>query len=224
MAFVQLGKLKEYHAVLVAPHPDDIEFGCAGLCLYLVGKGLKVLGITVTDGRRGMEPRPGKKEMPYTEAKLAKVRKKEQERSARILGYDVLWLGLSSLDKKNQALAVKKIREAVKKARPAFLVIPGPDTHPTHQKTYRVCRKALGSCKAKQVLAYPVWTQYRNAQPVTFKTHDLQLKLSPKALEIKKKALASHASQMRRPEIKGLLKAMTTEGRLATEQYARQRR
>lgn len=70
----------------VGAHPDDLEILCAGTLAACKARGDQVIMAVATDGRMGH-----KEILP---AELATLRRREQEASARILGAELIWLGL----------------------------------------------------------------------------------------------------------------------------------
>jgi LmbE family N-acetylglucosaminyl deacetylase len=76
-----------YRALVVAAHPDDIEFGCAGTIAKWVSQGAKVTYCIVTDGSTGTQDRA------LVGARLSEVRKDEARRAAEVVGVDdLVWL------------------------------------------------------------------------------------------------------------------------------------
>lgn len=78
----------KYRALVVAAHPDDIEFGCAGTLASWVDEGAEVTYCIVTDGSTGTQDRS------LIGANLSSVRRAESEKAAGIVGAkEVVWLG-----------------------------------------------------------------------------------------------------------------------------------
>jgi LmbE family N-acetylglucosaminyl deacetylase len=76
-----------FRALVVSAHPDDIEFGCAGTVAKWADQGAEVTFCIVTDGSTGTQDRG------LMGTGLAKVRRLETERAARVLGAkEVTWL------------------------------------------------------------------------------------------------------------------------------------
>ena len=64
----------------IQPHPDDIEIFAGGFIALMRGENKEVIYVTVTDGRLGT-PDPS-----LTPEELARIRKKETEEAASVLG------------------------------------------------------------------------------------------------------------------------------------------
>ena len=77
-----------WRALIVAAHPDDIEFGCAGTVATWTDAGAQVTYCIVTDGSTGTQDRG------VIGEKLAETRRLESERAAKVVGVDrIEWLG-----------------------------------------------------------------------------------------------------------------------------------
>lgn len=77
----------KFRALVVAAHPDDIEFGCAGTVAAWVDQGAEVTYCVVTDGSTGTQDRS------LMGANLSTVRRAEAEKAAEIAGANgVVWL------------------------------------------------------------------------------------------------------------------------------------
>jgi LmbE family N-acetylglucosaminyl deacetylase len=66
--------------LVVAPHPDDAEVGCAGTAALLAREGVEVYYLIATNGDKGTE------DPDLTNADLARTRAREQRAAAEILG------------------------------------------------------------------------------------------------------------------------------------------
>jgi LmbE family N-acetylglucosaminyl deacetylase len=77
-----------FRALVVAAHPDDIEFGCAGTVATWVDRGAEVTYCVVTDGSTGTQ------DLEMVGERLAAIRKEETEKAAQVIGVqEVVWLG-----------------------------------------------------------------------------------------------------------------------------------
>ncbi|MFQ6090624.1 MAG: PIG-L deacetylase family protein [Candidatus Bipolaricaulia bacterium] len=78
--------------LVISPHPDDLDFACAGTVARLVGEGHEVSYVIVSDGSKGTRGVPEGKNIG--EAELIELRKREQREAARVVGVeDVTFLG-----------------------------------------------------------------------------------------------------------------------------------
>ena len=67
-------------ALVVTPHPDDAEFGCAGTVALLVREGKEVFFVVATSGNKGG------RDTDMTADYLTDARQDEQRRAAEVLG------------------------------------------------------------------------------------------------------------------------------------------
>jgi LmbE family N-acetylglucosaminyl deacetylase len=74
--------------LIVTPHPDDFEFGCAGTVANWLKEGAEAVLVVSTNGDKGTE------DPEMTSEKLTATRRAEQLESARVLGLkEVVFLG-----------------------------------------------------------------------------------------------------------------------------------
>src|SRR5919204_4493557 len=69
-------------ALVIAAHPDDIEFGCAGTVARWVSEGAHVTYLLLTNGAAGSS------DPTMTRARLAKLREAEQRAAAQVVGVE----------------------------------------------------------------------------------------------------------------------------------------
>lgn len=80
--------MSRYRALVVAAHPDDIEFSCAGTLARWVDEGAEVTYCIVTDGSTGTQ------DTSLMGAPLAEIRREESEKAAAVIGAkEIVWLG-----------------------------------------------------------------------------------------------------------------------------------
>ncbi len=118
------------NVVCVLPHPDDGEIGGGGTVAKLKSKGATVRYVLVTDGGAGIR---GK-----SREETKKIRKKEQETAAGILGVDeIRWLDYPD----GGEYELKNVREDLKKIfndiKPDLIITVDPflpyESHPDHK-------------------------------------------------------------------------------------------
>lgn len=74
--------------MIVTPHPDDFEFGCAGTVATWLKDGAKAVLVVSTNGDKGTN------DPEMTSERLAAIRREEQLDSAKVLGLaEVVFLG-----------------------------------------------------------------------------------------------------------------------------------
>ncbi|MFQ3536149.1 MAG: PIG-L deacetylase family protein [Aggregatilineales bacterium] len=124
-------------AMVIAAHPDDIEFSCAGTVARWIGEGAQVCYVLCTSGDVGIAE-PG-----MTKARAAEIREAEQQEAAAIIGVqEVVFLREpDGLLEPTIALRKKLVRE-IRRFKPDTVVCGDPQelwlgdgyiNHPDHR-------------------------------------------------------------------------------------------
>ncbi|MDP2641103.1 MAG: PIG-L deacetylase family protein [Candidatus Yanofskybacteria bacterium] len=71
---------KKKKVLVISPHPDDSDFGCAGTLARLVREGSDVYELILLDGSKGSH------KTGFGGKKLARIREREQKNAADVLG------------------------------------------------------------------------------------------------------------------------------------------
>lgn len=125
-----------YRVLVVAPHPDDIEFGCAATIAKWVDEGAEVTFCLVTDGSTGTQDRA------LVGKGLNEVRMEEATRAADVIGAkEIVWLGYRDGYVEYSLDLRKDIARAFRGARPHRYMIIDPTplidgwfiNHPDHK-------------------------------------------------------------------------------------------
>jgi LmbE family N-acetylglucosaminyl deacetylase len=108
-------------ALVVTPHPDDAEIGCAGTISRWVNEGVEVYYVLCTDGGKGSSD-------PNADPQsIAAIREKEQRAAADLLGVkDVVMLGYPDGDLEDSYEFRKDIVRAIRRFRPDTVLCPDP--------------------------------------------------------------------------------------------------
>jgi LmbE family N-acetylglucosaminyl deacetylase len=124
-------------ALVVAAHPDDIEFGCAGTVARWVGEGAHVTYALVTNGAAGSS------DPEMTRERLAELRVAEARAAAKVVGVDrVEFLGYEDGLLEPTLEVREKIVRLIRRVRPEVVVTTDPTTryfadryinHPDHR-------------------------------------------------------------------------------------------
>jgi LmbE family N-acetylglucosaminyl deacetylase len=188
-------------AMLVIPHPDDGESGCAGTVATWAQQGCKVLYVVATNGDKGSS------DPEMTSERLAEIREGEQRNAANVLGVDeVVFLRHGDGELEDDRQFRGEIVHEIRRFRPNILLTMDPyrinsHTHRDHRMTGTV---ALDACfpYARDVLHYP---EHLREGLETFKVGTVLLWGSPEpdvvvdisdAIDFKMRALAAHESQL----------------------------
>jgi LmbE family N-acetylglucosaminyl deacetylase len=165
----------------IGAHPDDIEFGCGGTLLKYADQGYDIFLLVLTMGNVGGDP---------------ETRKKEQEKSARLLrAKQVFWGNFRDTEVPSSKPVIALIERVINETNPhSVLFNYYDDTHQDHRIAAEACISATRY--VHEVLCFEVPSS-RNFEPDVFV--DIQNVLRKK-LEL----LEAHASQVDRTQIKDL--------------------
>jgi LmbE family N-acetylglucosaminyl deacetylase len=124
-------------ALVIAAHPDDIEFGCAGTVARWVSEGAHVTYALLTNGAAGSS------DPQMTRQRLAELREAEQRAAAKVLGvHQVEFLGYEDGLLEPSLEVRKQIVRLIRRVRPEVVVTTDPTTryfgeqyinHPDHR-------------------------------------------------------------------------------------------
>lgn len=144
---------KSVYLMVIAPHPDDCEFGIAGTVARLTKEGKKVVYIICTNGDKGTSDRK------LTPEKLAKIREKEQRAAAALLGVsEVVFLGYPDQGVEDNTEFRKALVRVIRQYRPQVVATADPYRkymwHRDHRITGQVVADAVFPY-ARDHLSYP---------------------------------------------------------------------
>ena len=119
----------------VMAHPDDIEITCAGTLLLLKRRGWDVHMATMTAGDLGS--------MKLSRTQISRVRRKEAEASAKVLGAGYTCLGFDDLTILYDAPSKRRVCGLLREVRPDLVITHSPVDYMTdHTETPRIVREA----------------------------------------------------------------------------------
>lgn len=179
--------MAEKHALVISPHPDDLEIGMGGTVAKLVDSGVKIISLVVTDGRRSTSV------YGLSEDELVELRESEVRESVGILGIDFLvLLRLRDMkEKKNQVEFKKELSETITRFNPEEIYLPHPeiDKHPTHRAVSSIALEAVTETPShpSKIWCYEVWTPF----PKYERIEDISLQM-----HVKCAAIEAHRSQV----------------------------
>src|SRR5690554_2232985 len=225
-------KLEErtpYRVLVVAAHPDDIEFGVAGSVAKWIAAGAEVTYLIVTDGSAGSND-PG-----VDPDELAARRRAEQQAAAEVLGVkDVRFLGFRDGTLEPTLEVRKAMTRVIREVRPDRVVTQDPTAvfvegiyvnHPDH----RAAGEATVYATFPSAGTRPIFPELLDEgyEPHSVKELYLMLTLEPThavditdAMDRKLEALFKHESQLG-PDIEEWVRQMSREmGNLAGCEYA----
>ncbi len=146
-------KEKNANILVIAPHPDDAEFGAAGTVAKLVKEGKSVVYVVCTNGDKGTE------DIETQPEELARIREKEQMEAAKVLGVrEVIFLRYSDQALEDTPEFRKEIVRYIRLYKPEIVITADPYRryvwHRDHRITGRVVLDAVFPF-ARDVWAYP---------------------------------------------------------------------
>jgi LmbE family N-acetylglucosaminyl deacetylase len=141
------------YAMIVAPHPDDAEFGAAGTVVRWTQEGKNVVYVVCTSGEKGTS------DLDMDPDVLAKTREKEQIAAAKVAGVsEVVFLRHPDQGLEDTPEFRKKIVRVIREHRPEIVVTTDPYRryvwHRDHRITGQVTLDAVYPY-ARDHLAYP---------------------------------------------------------------------
>jgi LmbE family N-acetylglucosaminyl deacetylase len=165
----------------VAPHPDDLEIGCAGTLIRLGQAGHRVHLAIMTTGEAG-----GK----------GALRRKEQENAAKLYkARKIHWLGFEDTKVPLTKESIDALDGVLQEVRPSLVFAPwGEDSHQDHRHTSAQVRSATRY--TQNVLFYEVPSTIEFLPDVFVDITDV--------LPGKEKALKAHKSQIHKVNVAGL--------------------
>ncbi len=134
-------------ALVVAAHPDDIEFGCAGTVARWVAEGAHVTYALLTNGAAGSS------DPQLTRQRLAEMREAEQRAAAKVVGVeDVDFLGYEDGLLEPTLEVREQVVRLIRRRRPEVVVTTDPTVryfgdryinHPDHRAAGEVTLAAV---------------------------------------------------------------------------------
>jgi LmbE family N-acetylglucosaminyl deacetylase len=186
--------------LVIMPHPDDAEFGCAGTVARWAKQGKRIIYVVLTNGDKGTSDRS------LTSEKLAAMRKKEQKAAAKTLGVkEVVFLGYPDQGLEDSPDLRQDIVRQIRRFQPDTVVTLDPYRryiwHRDHRITGQVVLDAVFPY-ARDFLAYPD-LMAEGLEPWKVKemyftaSEDINKRLDiTDTFELKMAALACHKSQV----------------------------
>jgi LmbE family N-acetylglucosaminyl deacetylase len=186
--------------MVITAHPDDSEFGTAGSVAKWILEGKRVVYVICTSGDKGTD----NPDIPSHQ--LAKIREKEQEDAAKVLGVsDVVFLGYPDQGLEDTPEFRKAIVKQIRTYKPEMVVTSDPYRryiwHRDHRITGQVVLDAVYPY-ARDRLAYPDLIKeglmpHKVKKILFFGTEDVNLRIDiTETFNLKLEALRCHKSQI----------------------------
>ncbi|MQA02832.1 MAG: PIG-L family deacetylase [Streptosporangiales bacterium] len=210
--------------MLVAAHPDDIDFGAAGTVATWTSSGVDVAYCIVTDGDAGGF------DLDFPRAEMGPLRRREQTDAAAEVGVDELhFLGYADGYLEVSLELRRDIARVIRQVRPDRILIPSPEiiyeriypSHPDHRAAGEAALNAIypdarnpftfPELRAEGLEAWTVPETWIMAHPKTNHAVDIT-----EVFERKLAALRAHKSQTaHHDDLEGMLRGYL--GTLAEE-------
>jgi LmbE family N-acetylglucosaminyl deacetylase len=192
-------------ALVVAAHPDDIEFGCAGTVARWVSEGTHVTYALLTNGAAGSS------DPAMTRQRLAELREAEQRAAAKVVGVEqVEFLGYEDGYLQPTLEVRKEVVRLLRRVRPEVVVTTDPTVryfadryinHPDHRAAGEVTLDAVIPGSDTR-LAYPELLD-EGLEPVKLVGVLLMMSMEPNLvvdigdfIDTKLESLRCHVSQI----------------------------
>jgi len=117
--------MKNLNVMAFVPHPDDADAMCGGTLAKYAKNGAKIYIVIAANGNAGhLEMKP---------EEISKIRKKEAENAAAILGAEMIWLGYDDHFLMNDKPTRIKFIDTIRMCKPdVILTCPPNDWQPDH--------------------------------------------------------------------------------------------
>lgn len=197
--------------LVIAAHPDDVDFGVAGSVAHWVRQGADVRYVIATDGQAGgFDPGVDRSEIPA-------IRREEQRRAAAVVGVsDVEFLGYIDGELTASMELRRDISRAIRRFRPDRVVCQSPErnyqrlpaSHPDHLAAGTATILSVYP-DARNPFAHP---ELAEEGMEAFVVKEVLMQAHPEfnsftdvteTFDLKLKAILCHESQHPKPEVLG---------------------
>ena len=107
----------------IEAHPDDAELLCAGTLARFRQEGHEVVICHVCDGNKGS--------LAYSSQELAKIRRSEAKESARLIGAQSIWAGISDFEVVLDLKTRLMITDIIRQVSPDLIITHSPNDYLT---------------------------------------------------------------------------------------------
>ncbi len=172
--------MRNKNILVLSPHPDDMEFGCGGTVYKFSKKGYRIFIYVATGGEYGGP---------------VEVRKNEQNKSASIIGAELIWGSFKDTEVFFERELIDEIERTIKRIEP-FLIFVNffKDTHQDHVALSKATITAARYIN--NLLFYETPTSIDFLPNIYFDIGDV--------IKKKEKLLLAHASQVNKTRVKNL--------------------
>lgn len=202
-------------ALVIAAHPDDIEYICAGTVARWVRHGAHVGYVIITDGDVGISE-PG-----MTRQRAGEIRRAEQRQAAKIAGVkDVVFLGEPDGLLEATLLLRKRLVREIRRFKPEVVICQDPTmlwesenyiNHPDHRAAGLATLDAVFPAAGQPLLFQELEEEglqahkVRKVFAVAWDKPNLYVNIE-ETIDIKVKALKAHKSQINGSDVDSFLR------------------
>ncbi|MDM8565797.1 PIG-L family deacetylase [Candidatus Halobeggiatoa sp. HSG11] len=141
--------LPKGNVLVLAPHPDDEIFGCAGSIIQNITQGNSVKVVIMTDGSAAIEHSDNNSRLNYI-----KIRQQESNQAAKILGYGIpeFW-GIVDRKLTYNAELVQRLCDYINNNNINYVYAPSlAEIHPDHSALANLAVEAARCCSVKLIM------------------------------------------------------------------------
>jgi LmbE family N-acetylglucosaminyl deacetylase len=129
---------ENYDVMVIAPHPDDPEFGAGGTVAGWAAEGKQIIYIICTNGNKGSS------DPEMTSQKLAQIRELEQQEAARTLGVKkVVFLGHDDQSLEDTPAFRKELVIQIRTYKPQTVIATDPYRKYVWHRDHRICGQVV---------------------------------------------------------------------------------
>jgi LmbE family N-acetylglucosaminyl deacetylase len=193
-------------AMVIYAHPDDAEFGSSGTVAKWAREGVEVTYLMVTNGASGSS------DPKMTREKLAKIRAKEQQAAASMLGVaNLVFLGFEDGYLEPTLDVRRAVAREIRKARPDAIISQDPTrrtwhpvyiNHPDHIAVGEVVMRSINPDASTRLMFPELWTEEKlepHKPKALFLVNPTEAEVFidiTDVMDLKVEALEAHASQI----------------------------
>ena len=187
--------------LVVAPHPDDIEFGAAGTIARLIQEGKQAVYALCTSGDKGTSDRS------ITSEQLAAIRESEQQAAAHVIGVrEVVFMRYPDQGLEDSPAFRKDIVRLIRRFRPETVMTCDPYHRYVYHRDHRIAGQAVLDAVfpfARDYHAYPDLIQeglepHKVKELLFWGSENINYRCDiTEAFDLKLEALRCHESQVK---------------------------
>ena len=191
---------KNKKILFFCPHPDDEAISSAALIHNMINtNNNEVICVFLRCSANGVDG-------SMTVEDKQKIRKQEAISCCKVLGCNHIFLNMDDSPLEADEKTIPIISDLIKKEKPDIIFLPPDyDAHPTHKKTNQIITNAFGSPESNMEVEkwyYETWTPITKPNYIFF--------FDDKLMDIKKKAISSYSSQLKRTDFLNSAIALNT--------------